>query len=233
MKILTKEEEAAHYNATVSGGLKGGALGLLFGVGAVSLANRRSPSFRSLTLPLKAFLATSAGTFAAIIQADRASQAFETSRHHPFSAPYKDQLQRALEEARAAEALPQRLRRWGREHRYEIVLVSWVAGMGVALGMVGRNRYLTGAQKLVQARVYAQGLTVAVLVATAALEVGDAKGGRGRWETVLVVDPADPEHRHLIEKKVHHELYKGEDLWKGVCCFYLWCCSCPFFFRLF
>jgi Hypoxia induced protein conserved region len=216
MKILTKEEEAAHYHTTVAGGLKGGALGLLFGVGAVSLAHHRFPSFRSLTLPLKAFLATSAGTFAAIIQADRASQAFETSRHHPFSAPYKDQVQRELELARANEPLSQRLRRWGREHRYEIVGVSWVAGMGLALGMVGRNRYLTGAQKLVQARVYAQGLTIAVLVATAALEIGDAKGGRGRWETVLVVDPTDPEHRHLVEKKIHHEAYKGEDLWKGL-----------------
>jgi hypothetical protein len=28
MKILTKEEEAAHYNATLSGGIKGGAIGL-------------------------------------------------------------------------------------------------------------------------------------------------------------------------------------------------------------
>jgi hypothetical protein len=29
MKILTKEEEAAHYNATVRGGLIGGGLGLV------------------------------------------------------------------------------------------------------------------------------------------------------------------------------------------------------------
>jgi hypothetical protein len=28
MKILTKEEEQAHYNATVKGGITGGALGL-------------------------------------------------------------------------------------------------------------------------------------------------------------------------------------------------------------
>ena len=29
MKILTKEEEAAHYNATLKGGISGGAVGLL------------------------------------------------------------------------------------------------------------------------------------------------------------------------------------------------------------
>jgi len=87
--------------------------------------------------------------------------------------------------------------------------------MGIALGLVGRNPYLSGAQKLVQARVYAQGLTLAVLVATAALESGDAVQGKGRWETVMVLDPEDPEHKHMIEKKIHHEQYAGEDLWKG------------------
>ena len=87
--------------------------------------------------------------------------------------------------------------------------------MGIALGLVSRNRFLTSPQKLVQARVYAQGLTVAVLVATAAFEIGDANQGRGRWETIQVVDPNDPKHKHMIEKKIHHERYKGEDLWKG------------------
>jgi len=38
MKILTKEEEAAHYNATVRGGLTGGGLGLVIG-GAVVFAS--------------------------------------------------------------------------------------------------------------------------------------------------------------------------------------------------
>jgi len=88
--------------------------------------------------------------------------------------------------------------------------------MGIALGLVGRNPYLTRAQKLVQARVYAQGLTLAVLIATAAFEVGDASKGKGRWETVMILDPDDPEHKHMIEKRIHHEAYEGEDLWRDM-----------------
>lgn len=87
--------------------------------------------------------------------------------------------------------------------------------MAVALGLVGRNPYLSTQQKLVQARVYAQGLTLAVLIATAAFEIGDRNEGQGRWETVKIIDPDDPEHKHLIEKKIHHESYAGEDQWKG------------------
>lgn len=85
--------------------------------------------------------------------------------------------------------------------------------MGIALGLVGRNPYLTGAQKLVQARVYAQGLTIAVVIISLAFEGTDSAQGRGRWETVKVLDPKDPEHKHMIEKKIHHEKYAGEDQW--------------------
>jgi len=69
---------------------------------------------------------------------------------------------------------------------------------------------------VVQARVYAQGLTLAVLLATGLLEASDAKAGKGRWETVMVLDPADPEHKHLIEKRIHREEYEGQDLWKDM-----------------
>lgn len=104
---------------------------------------------------------------------------------------------------------------FGKEQRYKIVGGSWVASMAIALGLVGRNPYLSTQQKLVQARVYAQGLTVAVLIATAIFEIGDRNKEEGRYETVKIVDPADPTHKHIIEKKIHKEEYAGEDQWKG------------------
>lgn len=83
MKILTKEEEQEHYkyacrmtcnqsgyrslpalSATVRGGLGGGAIGGLAGFAGVWGASKRYPFFNSLTLPFKAFLVVSSGTFA-------------------------------------------------------------------------------------------------------------------------------------------------------------------------
>lgn len=163
---------------------------------------------------MKTFLVTSSSTFAAIIQADSASRKFELSRDPQRQ--YRDKSTTDLELAREGETTFQRVKDWGRENRYKIVTASWVASMATALGIVSRNKYLTGAQKLVQARVYAQGLTLAVLIATAAFEVGDASKGKGRWETIKVLDPNDPEHKHIIEKRIHHEAYQGEDLWRGM-----------------
>ena len=81
--------------------------------------------------------------------------------------------------------------------------------------MVNRNRYLSGSQKLVQARMYAQGATLAALLTSFAIEGNDAAKGKGRWETIKVLDENDPEHKKIIEKRIHHESYTGEDQWMG------------------
>jgi len=214
MKILTKEEEQEHYNATLKGGITGGTVGLVLGGAVVYGASARFHGFRALTLPMKTFLVTSSATFAAIVAADRSSRSFEWARDPQRQ--YRDKATLELEELRKNETAFAKFKEWGRENRYPIVTASWVASMGIALGLVGRNPYLSRAQKLVQARVYAQGLTLAVLVATAAFEVGDANKGRGRWETVKYLDPNDPEHKHILEKRIHHEAYSGEDLWRDM-----------------
>jgi hypothetical protein len=213
MKVISKEEEQEHYSEVIKGGLIGGTVGLALGLGGVIGAYRRYAGFRSLTLPFRSFLVTSAGTFGAIITAERYSIAYHKSRD-PMNY-YQNASQRAAEEARRTEGSGKRLMDWGRENRYTIVLGSWIAAMGLALVMVNRNKFLSTSQKVVQARVYAQGMTLAVLIATAALETADAKSGKGRWETVMVVDPNDPTHKHMIEKKIEKEDYEGQNLWKG------------------
>lgn len=213
MKVVTKEEEAAHYKEVLTGGAIGGVVGLGIGAAALSLGIRRYHTVRSLTLPFKAFLLSSSATFGLIVNAERYSIAFQKAKDPMYG--YKSKSARTLEEAMANRSTYDKFMSWGRENRYTIVFSSWLASMGVALAIVNRSKYMTAAQKLVQARVYAQGLTVAVLVITAAFEMNDAKTGAGRWQTVLIVDPNDPEHKKLIEKKVHKEEYEGQDRWKG------------------
>ena len=151
--------------------------------------------------------------FPAIISADKYSRAYEAKRHPEKQ--YIDQSTSLQQQIEAQKPLTQRIKNAATENRYSIVFGSWVASMGTAFALVGRNPYLTGQQKLVQARVYAQGLTLAVVIASLALEAKDKGSGEGRWETVKVLDPNDPSHKHIIEKKIHHERYAGEDQWMG------------------
>jgi len=213
MKVLTKEEEQAHYNATVKGGSIGGLIGTAAGGLGLALAQRRYPAVRQLTIPFKAFLVSSVGTFSAVIAADRASANYD-AQVNPGKAK---ELARQREQEAAYLASKSRLqlaKEWAERNRYPIIAGCWVVSMVGSFAMVNRNPYLSGAQKLVQARMYAQGLTLGVLLASFAVEANDAGKGKGRWETIKVVDPNDPEHKHLIEKKIHHERYQGEDQWR-------------------
>lgn len=214
MKVISKEEEKAHFNEVIKGGLIGGSISMALGITGVVLASRRWTAFRSLTLPFRTFLVTSATTAGAVITAERYSINFQRAKD-PMTF-YKDASQRADELARTQDTHWKRFVDYCRENRYTIVGLGWVASMAVAFTLVSRNKYLTTSQKLVQARVYAQGLTLALILAAGAFETADARSGKGRWETVMVVDPNDPEHKHMIEKRVHKEEYEGQDLWKGM-----------------
>jgi len=174
MKILTKEQEREHYNAVLYGGTVGGTVGLAVGFAGVALAQRRYQYFRSLTLPLKAFLITSSGTFAGIINADHYSRKYE-SESNPLDVDYRRRESEKLAAERAGKSFTEKAMDFGRRERYKIVGASWIASMATAFALVNRNKYLSGPQKLVQARVYAQFLTVGVLVATAAFEISDSE----------------------------------------------------------
>lgn len=172
LKILTR------IRAVVKGGTFGTIVGLIGGTAGVLAASRRYQTIRSLTLPMKSFLATSSATFVGIVSADHASRTFEIERS-------KEQLWLGdVEERRRREELARmstkdRIFDFLHREKYKIVGVTWIASMVGSFWLVSRNPYLSGSQKIVQARVYAQGLTVAVLVASAGFEIADQKRGKG------------------------------------------------------
>lgn len=219
MKILTKEQEAEHYRQTLIGGTIGCVAGLAVGLVGVVAAHRRYHFVRGLTLPLKAFLVTSSGTFAGIVSADHYSRAYEASQNPKEVEFRKRQAEQAMKD-KAGKTFTERAMEFGRRERYKIVGGSWVASIAAAWVLVNRNKYLTGAQKIVQARVYAQFLTVGVLIATAAFEISDQRKGEGRYETVRYIDPNDPEHKRMIEKQVEKDSPSqgsgngSDDMWK-------------------
>lgn len=115
-----------------------------------------------------------------------------------------DERQREQREAATAGmSWSERAMEFGRKERYKIVGGSWILSMVGAFALVGRNPYLTGQQKLVQARVYAQGLTLAVLVASAAFEISEQRSDE---------QAAKEGHPHHHEEESNGQ----KDLWKDM-----------------
>lgn len=99
------------------------------------------------------------------------------------------------------------------DYRWHIIGGSWLAGMGGSLALVSRNKYLSTSQKLVQARMYAQGITLAILLLSAGIAASDTTDDDG--EDVIMQDPTDPS-KNLRVHHAHKETYAGENQWEDM-----------------
>lgn len=162
---------------------------------------------------MKVFLASSAGMFLCITAAEHASQNYQAQHN-------KDQrwLMAREQSMRSTELAQQstrdRIIGRARQEKYKLIGAAWIVSMIGSFVLVGRNPYLTGQQKIVQARVYAQGLTVAILCASAGLEIAEQRRGRGILDAQKVgVVMSEVRQHDAAENSKHH----GEaDLWKDM-----------------
>lgn len=183
--------------------------------------SKRYATIRHLTIPMKSFLVTSSGTFVGIIAADHASRSFENERNAQMKW-YQQHEQELHQAERAGMTTSQRILDWARREKYKIVGVTWVASMIGSFVLVGRNPYLSGQQKIVQARVYAQGLTLAVLVASAAFEISDQRKGKGILEAAkrkgkqTAQEVSELEKEAALHPTVNPERSEQGDLWKDM-----------------
>lgn len=164
-------------NEVVTQAIKGAALGAAAFVPANWALKRRFPYYRNLPLQGKAFLGLLFVVPCGTVFAEKAGEHFIA--RNQWQGAGKEELDK---EAQLAEARWQSLsttekaKDWAARHQYSIIGGSWVASLALAFGIVARDRYQTFPQKIVQARMWAQGLTVAVLVASAVAAGVNAKG---------------------------------------------------------
>lgn len=169
MKIATQEELEGHHKATVRGAIEGGLAGFAIALPLGYLANRRWAGFRAMPVQLKTLAAILIILPAYAIQAERRGVEFDEST---WTGVGVRELERVKsEEERHWESLSrtERLKEWAMKNQYKVILGSWAVSMGVAGAIVMANRHQTMPQKIVQARMWAQGLTVGVLIGAGVL----------------------------------------------------------------
>ncbi|GAA5865816.1 hypothetical protein JCM3774_003107 [Rhodotorula dairenensis] len=176
--------EQAHYSETVWGGLRGGLAGLAVGgAGAVALQRAQVQAFTRLTLPLKAFAVTALGTAGFIISADKASREYELRKYAIGSGTA---LERSAHEGQRLEqqagiaggrshadkpvTTREAVVEWAKENRWTAVGLTWIGSMAASGAYIAATP-LSFSQKLVQARMVAQGVTVVALIASAGLNL--------------------------------------------------------------
>ncbi|KAG0340828.1 hypothetical protein BG000_011009 [Podila horticola] len=170
---------------------KGAGLALVAG-GLIAMSGARySQTYRTLSQPMKYFLLGSGTAATSILFGDHARVQYEDRqllRHLDQEA-----AEAARAEIRAQRGVMAELNYQVRENRNMVVGVSWLTCMAGSLGYTFSKKGLTTTQRIVTARMYAQGFTVLVMMAVAALELTDAPKNKtevltDEWKAILAKD---------------------------------------------
>ncbi|KAI9484032.1 MAG: hypothetical protein EXX96DRAFT_560573 [Benjaminiella poitrasii] len=169
-KILTPEQQKTSEKIFMQSGLKGAAVGLGLGLVATALTIRRSPEFRSLSRPIQSIMAVSTTTAGFLFASDRAVTEYENRELGYTDEMIIEQLGHKRSPRKELSSFDRSLY-YLNDNRWSFIGLSWAISMAGALGYSFSNRYLSTQQKIVQARMYAQAVTIAVLLASAGLSI--------------------------------------------------------------
>ncbi|EIE91858.1 hypothetical protein RO3G_16569 [Rhizopus delemar RA 99-880] len=190
---LTPEQEKVRQNLYFSSGLKGAAIGLGLGVAATAFTLRRSPEFRALSRPIQSIMAASTTTAGFLFASDSAVTEYENREMGYTDEDMIHSLLSSKHEDDTNLSSIDRSLQYLNKNRWSFIGLSWAASMAGALGYSFSNRYLTTQQKIVQARMYAQAVTIAVLMASAGISIYVGDDEKSRKEL------PDPQLRAVLE----------------------------------
>ncbi|TFK55369.1 hypothetical protein OE88DRAFT_1651639 [Heliocybe sulcata] len=200
MKIVDEQDIDNYQRATVVGGAKGFFGGLAVAGPASYVLNKRWGYYRQLPPSLKAFGVILVAVPAFVICAERAGLQYEKD-HWTGAGKVELDTAAARERARWEKLTPtQKAGEWAAKHQYGVIGGAWAACMVGSFGYIMRDPYQTMPQKIVQARMWAQGLTIGVLIAAGAISHANRANTNGTRTAI-------PDHswRDIVEQEQRAE----------------------------
>ncbi|KAF8165674.1 hypothetical protein B0H34DRAFT_690010 [Crassisporium funariophilum] len=208
MKVTTQQQLDEHAAASRRGALEGALASGTVALAGSYWAHRNWGSYRRLPPSLKALGIIIIVAPCLSIQAERRGLEYEKSQWEGQGLRIIDEKE--LQERKRWDALPtkDKIGDWAFRHQYSLIMGSWAGSLGVAAAIISRQKYQTYAQKIVQARMWAQGLTVGLLIVAGALTQGSrAIAAQERqndhsWKDVIDQQERD---RRLADAMKHSE----------------------------
>jgi hypothetical protein len=205
MKVnISREELEGFDRATIRGSIEGIAGGLALSLPASFAAQRYWPAYRALPIPLKALGVILVVGPAWAIQTERRGVEFDEQYN------WKGVGRQLLDSAKAREASEwsglsssEKFSKWVARHQYKVILGSWATSMAVAGTIIMRDRHQSNSQKIVQARMWAQGLTIGILIATGIIthsqreEAAKHHSVDHSWRELLEAEAQEAESRKI------------------------------------
>ncbi|CCF58678.1 hypothetical protein KAFR_0F00810 [Kazachstania africana CBS 2517] len=216
MKILTSDEIELQKYHTIKGGIVGAVGGLAVSGLMFRFLPRRYPKFNLKTMPwsVKTALFIMPPTVLTVICAEESSNKFDAMM---YSSDYRSD--RLLEEHKewAQKSIKEKIISSLSNNKYKIITGIWAASLYASWEIINRDKIMTTTQKAVQARMYAQFITVVLLLASVALSQYESKLQpnkfklleQNRWENALKA--AAEEEEEMQRQKTRSALNSNEE----------------------
>lgn len=215
MKLLTPEEIKDHRKYTLQGGLLGCAAGLAISLAGRRYIPRRFPHIKLASLPwsIKTAMFITPPTLLIAICAEEASNRFDSLR---YSGQYRDS------QTKEDELEWSQLSTWQKcisslsTHKFKIITASWAGSLWASWHIINRDPIMTKAQKIVQARMYAQFITVLLLLGTIGLTtyesslIGTTVDGKEGLTKKQQMEKRRWEHALEVAEREENRLKAGE-----------------------
>lgn len=213
MKLVTKEEREAHASYIIAEGSKGLFYGGIASLGLFYyLKKKHTVRFNSFNTSIKTCILTIPTIGAAALWADEGSIEFDRKM---YSSTYSEN--KVLEEYREWNnlSLGNKIFSSLNEHKYKIILTSWAGSLWGSWVLVNRDKIMTTAQKAVQARMYAQAISIILLLGTLLLAMKEEEINKAKpppipeWKKVLLEREAQKKEeearlmKEIQEKQAH------------------------------
>lgn len=203
MKIITEEEKQAHKQHVLMENIKGCAVGAMAGIGLIQYFKRRYPArYNILSASVKAGMFAIPTITIGAFWADDGSIQFD---HDKYQGDYKIKIQQEKQQLYDQLSSQEKILHNLNDNKYALIVSAWAASLYGSWKIVDRDLYMTKSQKLVQARVYAQAITVVLLLSTILLSMQESKIKAKQppkvpeWKRYLAEQEAK---KHDLEKKV-------------------------------
>lgn len=169
MKILADEERNAHWNTVLWEGAKGTVIGIGASAALVYGVKRRYPAqFATFSPSIKAAMWAMPTISLAAFWADEGSVKFDEQK---YRGEFIETVEKEKMDLFAKLSFADKVFTKVNENKYKIIISAWAASLWGSWHIVNKDKYMTVAQKAVQARVYAQAITVVLLLSTIVLSM--------------------------------------------------------------
>lgn len=168
MKLISEEEKRAHTRTILVGGIKGMILGTALSVGIFAMAPRRYPTLLKMPWSIKTAIFVTPPAFTASVNAELCSNEFDYNMYSSEASQNRIMAEhKRWESLSASEKIVETLS----AKKYLIITGLWAASMWGSWAYVNRDPLLSKTQKFVTARMYAQFLTVGLLLGSIGLSM--------------------------------------------------------------